>query len=70
MVLAPISITANALLPRDMDFPCTVNAKRRHMRTDTRWIEENVHVKGMYQYEGSLGMSMYSIEPVYRLLFV
>ena len=36
ILLAPVSIAANALLPSEMDFPCTVNAKRRHMRTDTR----------------------------------
>ena len=56
--LAPVLIAANALLPSEMDFPCTVNAKRRHMRTDTRWIKDNAHVKGIYQYEGSFGMSM------------
>ena len=65
-----ISIADNALLPSDMNSPCTVNAKRHHMRTDTRWIKENMHVKGMYQYEGSSRMSMYSIGPVYRLRFV
>ena len=70
MLLVPVSIAANALLPSDMDFPCTVNAERRDMRMDIRQIEENAHVKGMYQYEGSLGMLIYSIEPVYKLLFV
>jgi hypothetical protein len=35
-----------------------------------KWDAGNIQVNGRYQYEGVLGMLIYSIDPVYKLLFV
>jgi hypothetical protein len=69
MLVVPVSIAAKLPLVNAMEFPCTVSATRIcHMSLRSDKGERNLLSRGRYQYVGVPGMSMYSIEPVYKLL--